>query len=54
MVNLGKEIENEEGNEKKLGPCMNVFTNFGFYTILYLFYPKQRLQKRSNIKETET
>ena len=55
MVNLGKEIENEERwNEKKLGPCMNVFLNFEAYTPLDLFHPKQWLQKRSNIKEIET
>ena len=55
MVNLGKEIENEKKwNEEKLEPCMNVFINFYPYTTLNLFHPKQRLQKRSNIKEIET
>ena len=55
MVNLGKEIENDKKwNEKKLGPCMNVFLNFDPYTTLDLFHPKQWLQKRSNIKEIET
>ena len=35
MVNLGKEIENDKKwNEKKLGPCMNVFLNFDPYTTL--------------------
>ena len=33
MVKLGKEIENKKKwNEKKLGPCMNVFINFDPYT----------------------
>ena len=45
MVNLGKEIENEKKwNEKKLGPCMNVFINFDPYSTLDL----------SHIKEIET
>ena len=40
-VNLGKEIENEKkSNEKKLGPCMNVFIKFDPYTTLDLFHPK--------------
>ena len=55
MVNLGREIENEKKwNEKKLGPCMNVFINFYPWTTLDLFHPKQWLQKRSNIKEIKT
>ena len=55
MVHLGKEIENEKNwNEKKLGPCMNVFLNFDPYTTLDLFQPKKWLQKRWNIKEIET
>ena len=42
MANLGKEIENDKkSNEKKLGPCMNVFLNFDPYTTLDLFHPKQ-------------
>ena len=54
MINLGKEFENDKKwNEKKLGPCMNVFLNFDPYTTLDLFDPKQWL-KRSNIKEIET
>ena len=55
MVNLGKEIENEKKwNEKKLGPCMNIFLNFDPNTTLDLFHPKQWVQKGSNIKEIET
>ena len=55
MVHLGEKIENDKKwNEKKLRPCMNVFINFDPYTTLDLFHPKQRLQKRSNIKEIET
>ena len=55
MVNLGKEIEiNKKWNERRLGPCMNVFLNFDPYTTLDLFDPKQWRQKRSNIKEIET
>ena len=47
MVNLGKEFENGMNwNEKKLGPCMNVFLNFDPYTTLDQFHPKQWLQKR--------
>ena len=39
---FGKEIENDKKcNEKKLGPCMNVFLNFDPYTTLDLFHPKQ-------------
>ena len=35
MLNLGKEIENDKKwNEKKPGPCMNVFLNFDPYTTL--------------------
>ena len=50
MVNLGKEIENDKNlNEMKLGPSMNIFRNFDPYTTLDPFYPKQWLQKRSNI-----
>ena len=42
VVNLGKEIENDKKlNEKKLGPCMNVFLNFDPCTTLDLFHPKQ-------------
>ena len=42
IVNLGKEIENEKkSNERKLGPCMNVFINFYPSTTLDLFHPKQ-------------
>ena len=53
MVNLGNEIENDKKwNEKKLGPCMNVFINFDPYTTLDLFHPKQWL--RLNIIEIET
>ena len=33
---------------------MNVLINFDPYATLDLFHPKQRLQKRSNIKEIET
>ena len=33
---------------------MNVLINFDPYTTLDLFHPKQWLQNRSNIKETET
>ena len=41
IVNLGKEIEKgKKWNEKKLGPCMNVFNNFDPYTALDLFHPK--------------
>ena len=65
MVNLGKEIENDKkwNAEKKLGPeliltllgpCMNECLNFDPYITLDLFHPKQRLEKRSNIKEIET
>ena len=55
MVNLGKEIENDDNwNEKKRRPCMNVFINFDPYTTLELCHPKQWLQNRSNIKEIET
>ena len=55
MVNSGKEIENDKKwNEKKFGPCMNVFLNFDPFTTLDLFHPKQWLQRRSNIKEIET
>ena len=55
IVNLGKEIENDKKwNDKKLGPCMNLFINFDPYTTLDLFDPKQWLQNRSNIKEVET
>ena len=46
MVNLGKEIEKEKRNERKLAPCMNVFINFLPYTTLDLFHPKQWLQKK--------
>ena len=54
MVNLGKEIENDERwNEKKLGPFMNVFLNFDPHTTLDLFHPND-LKKWSNIKEIET
>ena len=42
MANLGKEIENDKKwNEKKLGPCLNVFLTFDPYTTLDLFHPKQ-------------
>ena len=42
MVNLGKEFGNDKKlNEKKLGPCMNLFLNFDHYTTLDLFLPKQ-------------
>ena len=52
MVNLGKEIENDKKwNEKKLGPCMNVFLNFDPYTTLDLFNPKQWLQKDQILKK---
>ena len=55
MVNLGEEIKNDKKwNEKKLGPCMNVFTNYDPYTTLDLFHPKQWVQNVSNIKEIET
>ena len=55
MVNLGKEIENDKKwNEKKVGPCKNVFINFDPYTTLNLFHPEQWLQNISNIKEIET
>ena len=54
MVNLGKEIEKEKRNERKLAPCMNVFINFLPYITLDLFHPKQWLQKRLNMKEIET
>ena len=55
VVNLGKEIENDKKlNEKKFGPCINVFLNFDPYITLDLFHSKQWLQKRSNIKEIET
>ena len=41
MVNLGKEIENDKKrNEKKFGPCINVFLNFDPYTTLDPFDPK--------------
>ena len=54
MVNLGTEIKTgKKWNEKRLGPCMNVFLNSDPYTTLDLFHPKQWLQKRSNIKEIE-
>ena len=54
MFTLGKEFENDKKwNEKKLGPCMNVYLNFDPST-LDLFHQKQWVQKRSNIKETET
>ena len=54
MVNLGTEIKTgKKWNEKRLGPCMNVFLNFDPYTTLDLFHPKQWLRKRSNIKEIE-
>ena len=42
MANLGREIENlKKCNEKKLGPCMNIFLNFNPYITLDLFHPKQ-------------
>ena len=45
VFNLGKEIEKDKKwNEKKLGPCMNVFLSFHRYTTFDMFHPSEKIK----------
>ena len=50
LVNLGKEIEKDKKwNEKKLGPCMNVFSLILIFTLPWICFIQNNDFKKDQI-----